>query len=273
MSDPLPDGPARRSDPTEVAPMTGCLRLLAPALLLFGLALPGCGGPTHPTDDLSIRLETEHFVFLHAPGDAVDTEWQERYQGWLEHELALAPNRRIEYRKYRDATHKRLHTGDGGNASAEPAAWRVHTIWPRDNHEVVHVLVNNLVGEAPALFSEGVAVAHQADPVGGDGTARWSGTPLHDLARGFLEEGALPALDDVVTSTAFRKHPDAITYPSAGSFVRFLVDERGRHALWDFLRATSPGDGSDAVRSSFVDSYGVSLDLVWRDWREFLVGS
>ena len=84
---------------------------------------------------------------------------------------------------YRDRAHLRALTGRYTNGFAEPGTTRFHTIWQIDNHEGVHTLVILQIGHPPALFNEGVAVAHQTEPAQSILTPRWNGTDLHVLAR------------------------------------------------------------------------------------------
>ena len=116
-----------------------------------------------------------------AKGDSVDTDWQESYYAWIEAEFELASDQRLEYFKYRDRAHLAALTGRDANGFAEPGTVRFHTIWPRGNHEGVHTLVVLHLGHPPALFNEGVAVAHHMAPGAGDPVARWGGVGLDQV--------------------------------------------------------------------------------------------
>ena len=158
-----------------------CRESLAPVLV--ALILSGChDSPTDPADRLSTRVESAHYVYLHAAGDAVDPLWQERYYDWLIGQLGVDPGQKLEYRKYRDRAHLRALTGRNTNGFAEPGTIRFHTIWPIDNHEGVHTIVILRLGHPPALFNEGIAVAHQAILVSDVFEVRWNGQRLDDLA-------------------------------------------------------------------------------------------
>jgi hypothetical protein len=83
-------------------------------------------------------------------------------------------------------------TGNGNtNGFAEPEQWRIHTIWPWDNHEVVHVYTAT-IGRPSDFFNEGIAVSFQTDPARADFTVRLNGEQVHDACRAYLRAGTLP---------------------------------------------------------------------------------
>lgn len=253
--------------------------LLGPGLLLAALAW-GCGddgtGP-RPGDELDRSLESAHYVYRWSAADpaAVDTIWQERWHGWLVQELALEANWKIEYRKYRDADHLKRVTGHDPTGFAETSRRRFHTTQRLDNHEATHVLWVELVGRTPAFFNEGVAVAYHGDPVR-DRFDRsiWNGEDIHVVAGGFLADGKVPALDALLDTNGFWDHDQNMTYPVAGSFVRWLVDQRGIEAFKSFARAVGGGTAAPStVRSRFRETYGEDLDARWVEWRGFAAGA
>ncbi|MGH7468730.1 MAG: hypothetical protein ACRENP_12300 [Longimicrobiales bacterium] len=247
-----------------------CLACAWPALLLL---VPACDDATTPgSDPLSQTLTSAHYVYHLAQGDAVDTTWQERYLAWLMPALDLQFNSRLDYFKYRNRSHITALTGRATNGYAEPGTTRFHTIWPTDNHEAVHALVILLMGHPPALFNEGVAVAHQTLPPSGILTPRWSGQDVHVLARQFDATGRLPSLDQLVASTSFFQFDTNVTYPMAGSFVRYLIDTHGLATFKVFLRNSRFDAAPTQTESAFQTAYGRSISAVWTEWRSWLRG-
>lgn len=156
----------------------------------------GCSGsPTSPSatasgPSLPIIGESANYVFRASPGDTVDAAWQETYHAWAIAALGVSSTRRITYNKYTSRAHMQSVTGVGNtNAYADRASFALHTLWPTDNHEVIHLFTSGW-GDPVALVNEGTAVAFQIDPLR-DLTPRWSGTPLHELARQFRQQGRL----------------------------------------------------------------------------------
>jgi len=237
----------------------------------------GCGdntptGPTAPSP-LPFLRETATMRVFAEPGDAVDTDWQEVYNAWALARLGLQPARKVEYRKYvsRDAMGR--YTGNfNTNGFAEPADWRFHTIWPRDNHEIVHVYTAPL-GRPSDFFNEGIAVAFQTDPAAGVFAARFNGQDVHEACRSYLAAGQLPLpLSNYVTTTPFRNIPDQVmSYRVAGSFVRFLIERQGMTAVLDFFRQAGGRDESiSAIRARTEAVFRRSLEELEADWLAIL---
>jgi hypothetical protein len=242
--------------------------VLAGALVAFA-AISACGGdsPTSPSSapSLPVVAETEHYVFHAAQGDAVDTAWQERYHAWATAALGVSP-RRITYNKYQNRAHMQQVVGIGNtNAYADRTAFAIHTIWPTDNHEVVHLFTSTW-GDPVALINEGMAVAYQIDPAR-DLTPRWSGTPLHTLARQFRQDGRFVSLSRVVETAAWRGQDPNVMYPQSGSFVRWLIDTYGLERLRALYgRAAGAGESALGVRASFTAVYGLTIDEAEAAW-------
>jgi hypothetical protein len=241
-------------------------------LLACLVILQACGDTSGPdsADALSQTQLSTHYTYHFARGDAVDTTWQERYHAWLLPALELQFAGRLDYYKYRNRAHITKVTGQATNGFAEPGTTRFHTIWPVDNHEAVHTLVIMQMGHPPALFNEGVAVAHQTLPSSGILTPRWSGQDVHVLARQFDAAGRLPALNQLVSSVGFFQFDTNVTYPMAGSFVRYLIDTHGLATFKTFLRNTTFRAAPAHTEAAFQSAYGRSIATAWTAWRSWL---
>jgi hypothetical protein len=245
------------------------------SIVVGGILFSSCGkgGPTGPSAThpaLTQVASSAHFVVRAAPGDSVDTAWQEQYFEWLATALELGPAPPLEYHKYRDRAHLKALTGKETNGFAEPGTPRFHTIWPIDNHECVHTVVILQIGHPPPLFNEGVAVAHQTDPSRGIHYPRWNGTDVHVLAGNFDAAGRLPPLSSLLSSTGFFDFDTEVTYPSAGSFVRYLIDTHGLATFKTYARSATFNDSAATTQSRFQTAYGRSLASVWEEWRAAL---
>jgi len=226
---------------------------------------PAGPGPAQPA--LTETIQSTHYVIHFAPGDTVDSAWQDQYYEWLIPALQLQSSPPLEYFKYRDRSHMQAITGKSTNGFAEPGTTRFHTIWPTDNHECVHTLVILQIGHPPALFNEGIAVAHQTDPVRVVLTPRWNGTDLHALARNYDASGRLPALSALLRSSEFSAVDAEITYPCAGSFVRWLIDTYGLVPLKRYISSATFDDAPATTENRFEAAYSRSLASAWSEWR------
>ena len=157
------------------------------AKLVFGaaiLAAVACGNsPAGPTasEPLPPVSESSSMRYYHEPGDSVEVARQEVFNTWALERLGIAVPQKIEYRKYRSRADMGRYTGNSTtNGFAEPERFRFHTIWPWDNHEVVHVYTA-LIGRPSDFFNEGIAVSFQTDPANNNSasssTAHRSMTP------------------------------------------------------------------------------------------------
>jgi hypothetical protein len=237
--------------------------------------LAGCGGgPTDPAAELSSSTRSANFVYRWSPGDEPpDTVYQERHLAWVSAELGVEPTHPLEYHKYRDADHLRSLTGHtAGTGFAEEGSYRFHTVWPKDNHEYVHVLILTEVGGPPALFGEGIAVAHHGASISGDfdGDPLWNGSPVRPQVRAMRDAGTLPALDAFIENLDFQSLDIDTGYPAAGSFVRHLLDMHGAVPLLSFVSRCPRDADASTVRSLFLEAYGRALDDAWAAWLTWL---
>jgi hypothetical protein len=243
--------------------------------MLSGLILcaAGCGSsPTAPSPEampLSRFIETVAFEYHYSASDTIDVTWQEAYHQWATAALGVSPPRRIVYNKYLSRAHMGAITGVGNtNGYADPNRYEIHTIWPRDNHEVVH-LYSLAWGMPVALWTEGLAVAFQTDPAAGDLVARWSRVALDDHARQFIAQGRLVPIGDLLTTVDFRRFDPNVTYPEAGSFMKFVLATCGLEGVKQLYRGHRD-DSPHAVRSQFDQACGRPIESAEADWRAML---
>jgi hypothetical protein len=238
-------------------------------LLATACAAVGCQSATAPSIwPLNRHIATAHFDVRMSATDTVDTTWQEAYHEWAVAALQVTVTRRITYNKYLSRVHMGDMTGSydtNAYASAEGGAFEIHTIWPTDHHEVVH-LYSSTFGRTVALFSEGLAVAFQVNAPAGETVPKWSGTPLHDLARQFRQQGRLAPLTAIADTAGFRAIDPNVAYPESGSFVRFLIDTYGLDAIKRLYGASQPSDSGQRIADVFLSVYGRSLTEVEQRW-------
>jgi hypothetical protein len=247
------------------------------AVLAIAFMCGACGtndvtGPT-PATRLPFVRETSTLRIYHEAGDTVDEQWQESFNAWALAQLGVAPPQKVEYRKYFSREAMGRYTGNANtNGYAEPEQWRFHTIWPRDNHEIVHVYTA-AIGRPSDFFNEGIAVAFQSDPAAGRLDAVFNGVEVHQACRGYLATNLLPRpLANYVTTTPFRAIQDQVlSYRVAGSFVRFLMDRYGTATVLQFFRQAGGRDEALAtIRARTERVFARTLDDLESDWIQFL---
>ena len=248
------------------------------AILLATAVTAACGGtPTAPSPSSSLPLaaETAAMRYFHEPGDTIDVARQEAFNAWAIERLGIALPQKVEYRKYLSREAMGRYTGNGNtNGFAEPSLWRFHTIWPFDNHEVVHVYTA-MIGRPSDFFNEGIAVSFQTDPARGDFTVRFNSQPVHEACRAYLQAGTLPLpVSRYVTSADFRGITDQVlSYRLAGSFVLHLTERFGLPAVLRIFQASNRDESLAAIRARIQAVFGVSLEDAESSWLAMLRGS
>jgi len=224
-------------------------------------------------DLLSEHISSDHFDYYYskADEDIIDTAWQERFYSWLIDTLDLTLNTKLKYYKYRDVNHIKRVTGNRTNGFAEVGTNKFHSIWNIDNHECVHTIVTQVIGHPPALFNEGIAVAHQADyfqfP---DFIPGWNGQDFNQLSKDFHQNGDIPPLGKLIGAHSFWDYNQNMTYPISGSFVHYLIDTYGLAKMKALIRISKFEDTSTKIRNDFFSIYSLTIDSAWTDWISFI---
>lgn len=211
-------------------------------------------------------------AYYYAAGDTIDVDWQEAYNAWAIARLGVVPPQRLEYYKYRSKSDMGDHVGVyTTNGYSEPDRFRIHSIWPTDNHEVVHVL-SALIGRPSDFFNEGFAVSFQTNPAAGDFAVRFNGQQVHDAARAYLSAGVLPRpLVDYVTTNRFRSIQDStMSYRMAGSFVLYLTERFGLPSVLGMLRGEGAMESLGAIQARMRLVFGLSVEEAETGWLDML---
>lgn len=217
---------------------------------------------------LPVVVETEHFR-IHLPADVDDATARAMAR---EHEFSYAqllpffglePAGTVDSWVFASRDQKAQALGLRGTQMARPWSreFFIHDVkvpHPSVQHELAHVFAAEWA-EGPLRVPttavvmvnigivEGVAVAAAPRP---------SPLSLHAGARAMKEFGVLPDLTQALRWDGFWGHASSRAYAAAGSFVRFLLDERGgREALAELYRS-----------NDFRRAYGASLDVLVEQW-------
>lgn len=180
--------------------------------------------------------------------------------------FGFAPKRRIKSFVYRDNAQKARLMGAGRTQVARPWASEIHIdgfAYPHRvlKHELAHVFAAEMatgpfkVPSSALIFVnigvvEGVAVA-----------ADWRSSELtvHGWTRAMRALDLAPDLRQTLDVAGFWSISSARAYTVAGSFIRWLADERGMDALAK-LYATN----------DFAQAYGQPLDGLVTEWEQYI---
>ncbi|HET9372287.1 MAG TPA: hypothetical protein VFO19_18625 [Vicinamibacterales bacterium] len=234
------------------------------------IVIAACGGssPTSPSQSLTATIETEHFSYHYSPGDAaLDEARQEAHYNWAVARLGVSLPQKIVYNKYTSRMHMGELTGTvGTNAFAEPEIFTIHSMFPFDNHETVHVF-SALVGRPSDFFNEGLAVAFQTNPRDNDLESRFNGQQVHEATADYRRLNLVPPLDQIVETNGFRRISDStMSYRIAGSFARFLIDRFGIDRVKEFFRISGSRDNGTQIRQRFQEAFAQTLEAAEAEW-------
>jgi hypothetical protein len=220
--------------------------------------------------ELSRIRETENFIFRYSEGDFVYADRTEAYHRWAVNLLNVQVPKKIDFFKYRDRAQQLRMTGSYATGFADVLNFEIHTAEAWIPHEAAHIYFS-LIGTAPALFNEGIAVAMQIDPYNNDYTAREKGgEPVHSAAGRLFLEGRLYPLEDILSSQSFLEKDFTVTYIQGGSFVGFLMDFYGIEMLKTLFRTLNYSDSTETVKSLFLGVYEKSIVEMEAEWLGFL---
>ena len=195
--------------------------------------------------------KTEHYAYRWLPGDVIHDaarKFNEESYRIVSEFLGVRKPAEVVYFKYPNRKTKEEYTADQGNAHRRNQ--EIHSIWPSDRHEIVHILADGW-GDPPALVAEGLAVYLS----GG-----WQGKKISDAARAVHEGGQWIALGDILDTESFRLRPDAVTYAIAGSLVEWLAEEEGKEVLRRLYGALQNRAGAAQNRETFSEAVGLSIE-------------
>jgi hypothetical protein len=236
--------------------------------MLVTATLACSDGPVAPKDitgTLSERLETQNVIFQYSPGDSVEPDWQQRFHDWISAQLEVTLPTKLRYYKYRDRSQILELTGWETNGLAEPEVYAVHSIFPSDGHEAIHVY-SALVGRPSDFFNEGIAVALDSEPGALPLTPQWNGTHVYEHTLLLIRTNQLRPIRAMVTTDAFRDFEEWLAYGEAGSFLLYLIEEHGMDPLLGFFRSGGRNDSLGSIESKFRQAWGISLDDAEQQW-------
>jgi tetratricopeptide repeat protein len=137
-------------------------------------------------------------------------------------------------------------------------------------HELVHLVAGG-IGMPPVLLAEGLATSHEKDF---DNAGKYR-ADVTDWCRGFLREGALIPLAELMDYTSFGEDltRPRIAYPEAACFTRYLIEAHG----WKKFRVAyaalvnSPrAEDQERNLTRFEEIFGMSLRQAESAWKEQL---
>lgn len=117
------------------------------------------------------------------------------------------------------------------------------------SHEPCHVLSQHLWGTPNGLWlTEGLAV-YSLD--------QWQGHSLHSICKQLRDQGKLAPITDLFDNKQWKQHSEMVSYPEAGSFIKFLYEKYGMSAVKTIWTTGAKG---------IPNAFGKSAEQLQSEW-------
>jgi len=245
-------------------------------ILLGSFSLISCGYIVLFSDSSALdysKIESEltgkstspNFNYFFTPGDKIDTFYMESLFSVLTKKYNIEMNRKINYYKYKGIDQIERLTNRRMNAFAESNSTNFHSIWPKDNHEITHILLGHL---SPKLFNEGIAVANQIDTK----KLNWekiyfNRSDIDSVSLVQIKQNNLPLLDSLLQVSSFNAYDPEISYSISGSFVKYLLKQEKIDLIKKFYSEAMFNDTNEIIRKKFYAIFRKNLDDYWNEWK------
>ena len=261
------------------------MKIITPSgegLLLLGLSFvtamitkPAVGGnmPQLPgKQELKWTVTVKkHFVFHTLEKDPMsegDFAFHENVlqQSCRKLEIAL-PKFVTHYYKYPDNKTKGCITKDYGNGIAclsgppddKDTVPEIHTIYARDNHELIHILMLQYGIPLP-LLSEGIAVFMSGS---------WQKRPIAQYNLEILNSKKYIPLEKIIDSKEFYKN-ELISYSEAAGFTGFITIKWGVEKFKELYKSSAQLSNqktvSHAFKNLFSKIYRIEFEKAEKEW-------
>lgn len=170
-------------------------------------------------------------------------------------------DRKIKYFLYPSNRIKAEMTDNDGNGHALRDEFEVHAVY-NDKvkcigpHEDTHLLVSFL-GLPPQLFREGLAEYL---------SGTWDGQSHDKWVSKFIVENKVPELVKVIDDEEWYELDDTISYPSAGSFIGFLIQKIGKEEFLKLYKALNRDFDLEKNKSIFERITNLSITEAQDQW-------
>ncbi len=242
------------------------------------LSICACFGCKNSEESLTSSLvlvgTSTHYSYYQSINDdtPLDTLWMEQHYEWATNALSITSKNKLNFFKYLNRDHLRKLTGRDTDGYAEVGSWDFHSIWHPEGHENIHTLVINSYGHPPLIFTEGIAVALNPQPIYGFGIflgkPTWNGRDIDAISMEFIKNNKLPELYILLDNRSFRKLELNLTYPISGSFVKFLLSNYPIEKI-KVLFQSIPFDSSiSRIEMEFQQIFSEPIQSVWDNWQK-----
>jgi hypothetical protein len=226
--------------------------------------------------------QSEHFVVYFQPGSTAQKELSkvidtlENDYKRIVDELDIKIRPTISCHLYQTKKAKLLATGESANAHTDRKKFEFYAIYNTKTkaigcHEIVHLLTDHL-GHPNYLFNEGLAEYFEIN---------WTGMLNHKLttmshdqwAQCFIENDSFIPIIKLFNDHIFWELDPSgvISYPEAGSFIKFLVKRYGINkvmAAYKQLKKQVDKEENLKIFNKLFEAYLVNIE---QEWMQYLI--
>ncbi|MBU2595813.1 hypothetical protein KJ713_03220 [Patescibacteria group bacterium] len=211
--------------------------------------------------------KSRHYIFHYFPNSLAEKEIKEivknqeaTYFEILDF-LGVKNNKIINYFLYPDNKIKGEMMGDDGNGNTVRDKFEVHAVYKQDikcigAHEDTHLLSLPL-GLSVELFREGLAEFM---------SKTWHHKSHNFWVRKYLTENKIPDLSVIIDDEKWDKIDDMVSYPCAGSFVKFLIRKFGKEKFFELYKNMNPRKGPQNNLKKVFEMTGKTIFELQREW-------
>lgn len=237
---------------------------------------------------LTERVESENFVFYYEPGDTVWVDRQEALHRWAVDYLDINIPTKIDYYKFSFTDMQAAVGTRGATGRGFPRHFALASIHSWHPHETMHIYTFSICQSMTVrLYDEGMAVAHEVDPLENDWVPRWTQWPgrggyvYAEKVREHRAAGKLHPIEEILDSHSFLqvRHAERgtvnnrVLYDQAGMFVSYLIHTFGIDKMKQAICSVSDDDSRDTILQEFKKVFGISVGEAERAWWVYLDSS
>jgi hypothetical protein len=213
------------------------------------------------------QLKTKHYIFNYFSDSIAEKELkkivnrqEKEYKSILAY-LGLNNRKKIKYFLYPGNTTKAKNVGDDGNANTIRNKFEIHAVYNNEvkcigAHEDTHLLSLPL-GLSVKLFREGLAEFM---------SKTWHGQPHNFWVRKYLIENKIPDLSVIIDDGEWDKINDLVSYPCAGSFVKFLIRKFGKEKFFELYKNMNPKKKPQNNLKKVFEITGKTIFELQKEW-------
>ena len=224
--------------------------------------------------NMFLKSESSHFIYFYREGSLAQSDIFQIIQSHEKSYLKIAKvlgielDEKIRYLLFPSAKEKQYFTGHVGAGGTNNISF--YEIYNQETkvdakHELSHIIAGK-IGSPPALFSEGLAVWFEEKDF------RTEKTP-DERVREIFQEGNLIPLNEILSypEIGSTRSKPTISYPEAGSFVKYLIEEYGfKKFKLIYTKCKREKMDSDFNKKIFEEVYKESIHETEKKWLQSL---